>query len=122
MTAIVALTIQAEDGPETVQAQPATPGLYVYKVPTTVDVGAPCRWRLGHHTGLQVARFRTAEQAHAAAAAVADWATWTDGPDVVQKRCTGPGSDPWAMRDLIDHIEGAGGHLGNCAHPNDDGN
>jgi hypothetical protein len=114
MTTTFPHTILAEDGPETVQAQPATPGLYVYEIPATVDEGAPCRWRLGHHSGRQIAKAPTAEAAHRAAAAIADWTTWTDEPDAITARLIGPGAAPTDRRDLQDRAEAAGAHFGNC--------
>lgn len=114
MTTTFPHTILAEEGPETVQAQPASPGLYVYEIPANVDEGAPCRWRLGHHTGLAIARFRTAEGAHRAAAAIADLMAWTDEPDAIKARLIGADADPADRRDLHDRVEGAGGHFGNC--------
>jgi len=116
-------TILAKDGTETVQAQPATPGLYVYLQPASVDVGASCRWRLGHHSGLQIARFRTPEEAHAAAAAIADLTDWTQDADDIRERALGVLSDASKILrlDLLRSVEEAGGHIGNCAHPDAEG-
>lgn len=116
MSTTIEHTILAEDGPEMVQAQPASPGLYVYEIPTNVDEGAPCRWRLGHHSGRQIAKAATAEAAHRVAAAIADWTTWTDEPDTLTARLGDLTADPADLRDLQDRVEEAGGHLGNCAH------
>jgi hypothetical protein len=106
-------TIQAEDGPAIVDAQPATPGLYVYRTADTVDVGAVCRWRLGHHSGLQIARFRSAEDAHRGAAMLADWTTWTDDADSLR----GSIASRQDRAEFLLIIQDMGGHVGNCAHP-----
>jgi hypothetical protein len=113
VTATITHTILADTGPATVEAQPATPGLYVYQVPDSVDVDAPCRWRLGHHSGLAVARFETAEDALAGAAAVADWTDWTASADAIRE--AGPTRDDSERRAILWAIEDAGGHLGNCS-------
>jgi hypothetical protein len=115
--ATITHTIQAALGPETVQAQPATPGLYVYEIPANVDRDAPCRWRLGHHSGLLLAAYPTAEDAHQGAAAVADWTDWTQDTDVICARVIGPDRDEYASRDLWDRVATSGGHFANCAHP-----
>lgn len=106
-------TILAEDGPETVQAQPAAPGLYVYEIPANVDEGAPCRWRLGHHSGLQIARAATAEVAHQMAAALADWVDWTGPADCLKSSILTREN----REELLHIVEDCGGHFGNCAHP-----
>lgn len=112
-TATVDHTILAEDGSFTVQAQLATPGLYVYETPDTVDVGATCRWKLGHHSGHYIARFTNPAAAHAVAAALAGWIDWT-GPVDGLKSSVLSRSD---RMEFLRIIEDGHGHLGNCAHP-----
>jgi hypothetical protein len=117
MSTTVEYTILAEDGPVTVQAEPATPGLYVYEQPASVDVGAPCRWRIGHHGGLQVARFRTADDAHSAALDLADLTDWTASTDIAKGRLLANAAD---RVELLRIVEDCHGHFGNCAHPEPD--
>lgn len=112
MSTTVEHTILVLDAPVIVQAQQAGPGLYVYEVPDSVDVGAPCRWRVGHHSGLAVARFETAEAAHAGAEAVASWADWTCDADTVRQVGLDRPADE--RRAILWAVENTGGHLGNC--------
>lgn len=112
-TATVAYTLLTEQGSTTIQAEPATPGLYVYETPDTVDIGAPCRWTIGHHTGMQVARFTKPTDAHAVATALADWIDWT-GPADCLKRSILSHSD---RMEFLRIVEDGHGHVGNCAHP-----
>lgn len=118
MTTTVAYTILTAQGAATVQAEPATPGLYVFEVPDSVNIGAPCRWSIGHHSGLQVARFTNPTDAHAAAVALADFLDWTDTADNLKAATLGR---PKADRlEYLRIIEDGGGHLGNCAHYRDE--
>jgi hypothetical protein len=64
-----------------VQATEASPGLYVYQLPDTVNPDDLYRWRIGHHTGLAVAVAMSEENALAGAAAVADLTDWTQAAD-----------------------------------------
>lgn len=112
-------TIRAVLGPTTVQAQPATPGLYVYEIPAEVDILAPCRWRLGHHSGLLLASFRTAEEAHKGAAAIADWTDWTGQHDALRAEHLHNNRDQDALDDLVKRIEDTGGHIDGCAYYDD---
>jgi hypothetical protein len=107
-------TIRAKDGPETVQAQPATPGLYIYEVPENVDKGGPCRWRLGHHSGLLIAAFRTPEDAREAAAAIADWTDWTGDAGELREHHLRTHRDQAALNAFLQLIEDARGHIDNC--------
>lgn len=107
-------TIQAQDGPVNVEAQPATPGLYVYQQADTVDVGAACRWRLGHHSGLALARFSTAEQAHTVAAALADWTDWTGDAEALRAKHLREHRDQAALDEYYRLITDAGGHIDKC--------
>ncbi|MFE5582510.1 hypothetical protein [Kitasatospora sp. NPDC056531] len=116
MSTTVEYTILAEDGPVTVQAEPATPGLYIYKQPDTVDVGASCRWRIGHHSGVQVARFRTADDARSAVVHLVDWVDWTEDSKILATTIANRSDAPEFLR-IIDDCHG---HLGNCAHPEPD--
>jgi len=115
-SATITHTIQAALGPETVQAQPATPGLYVYQIPDNVDIEAPCRWRIGHHSGLLLAAYPTSEAAHLGAAELADWADWTEDAEVIRRRAVGKHRDGEAMNDLWNRVHNSGGHFANCSH------
>jgi len=117
MSGTIDYTILAEDGPVTTQAQPSAPGLYVYEQPDTVDVGAACRWRIGHHSGRQVARFRTAGDAHGAVSHLVDLADWTADIDTIKDGVLG---DVAARIEFMRVVEDCGGHLGNCTHPEPD--
>jgi hypothetical protein len=77
-------TIRLNRGRSTsVPATEATPGLYVYELPDSVNPGDVYRWRIGHHTGRALAVAAGRADALAGAAAVADLADWTRGADVL---------------------------------------
>lgn len=113
MNATVAYTLLTETGTTTIQAQPATPGLYVYEVPATVDTDTSCLWRLGHHSGRQVARFACVEDARAAVVHLADWTDWTADAETVGKSITARAD----LAEFLHILDDCRGHVGNCAHP-----
>jgi hypothetical protein len=106
-------TLLANNGPITIQAQPVTPGLYIYEAPDTIDEGAPCRWRLGHHSGRPVARFSTAEDARDAAVSLIDWVDWTGDSAVIAANITARPD----LTEFLHLLDDARGHVGNCSHP-----
>jgi hypothetical protein len=65
-----------------VQATEASPGLFVYQLPDTVNPDDLCRWRIGHHTGLAIATAMTEANALDGATAIEDLTDWTQGTDV----------------------------------------
>ncbi|MFF2630885.1 hypothetical protein ACFVUN_34620 [Kitasatospora griseola] len=107
--------IRTHDGPRTVHAESPAPGLYLYPNPADVDRGAPCRWRIGHHSGRLVAAFPTRDTALRGADAIADWTDWALSDDILRARVTGPGRDQAATDRLLALIEQADGHIDSCA-------
>jgi autotransporter translocation and assembly factor TamB len=113
--ATVAHEIRSTGGPKTVQAEQLTSGLFLFQTPVDVDRDAPCRWRIGHHSGRLLAAFRDRDAALTAAHAIADWTDWTLDHDVLRAQYLGEGRDQAALDDFLRRIEKAGGHLDNCA-------
>lgn len=116
MTTATTYTVLTAEGSVTIDAELAAPGLYVYKQPDHIDPTAPCRWRIGHHSGRYVARFPTAEQARTAAAALAGWVDWTGDSATLGPEISSRSDLPEFLRALYDND----GHTGNCAHYEDD--
>ncbi|MEU9754358.1 hypothetical protein AB0D90_14630 [Streptomyces althioticus] len=77
MTTTHAIRILRSTAPVHVQATQSSPGLLVYRLPDTVNIEDPYRWRIGHHTGLAIGIAMSKEDAIAGAAALADLADWT---------------------------------------------
>lgn len=77
-----AIRILRSTDPIHVQAIEVSPGLYVYRLPDTVNPDDLYRWRIGHQTGLAVAVAMSEANALAGAAAIADLADWTQGAGV----------------------------------------
>ncbi|WP_282204498.1 hypothetical protein [Kitasatospora fiedleri] len=112
-TATIDHIVLCQAGPVTVEAQPATPGLYVYEGPDAISGGA-CRWRLGHHSGLQVARFQTSEAAHAVAAEIADFTDWTAPAAVLKAAATARNQAD--RLEFLRIVEDGGGHFDTCTN------
>lgn len=112
-TATIDHTILCQAGPVTVEAEPAAPGLYVYEGPDAISGGA-CRWRLGHHSGLQIARFPSSEAAHAAAAELTGFTDWTAPADTL--RADTIARNQTDRMEFLRLIQDAGGHLGDCCN------
>lgn len=110
-TRTVSLAIKYAPGPCAVDAQPATPGLYVHRAPEP-GIDPLCSWRLTHHSGYAIAGFSSAENAHLAAEVIADLADWTAAADVIRSVI----SSAEQRSELWHHITDAGGHFpdSNC--------
>ena len=76
---VIEHTIHCDKGPVTVQATSFVPGLLVYRIPDSVDVPSPYRWRLGHHSGFVIAAALSECEAHAGAHEIAGRTDWTRG-------------------------------------------
>ncbi|MFF3928172.1 hypothetical protein [Streptomyces hirsutus] len=64
--------------PALVQAEEPVPGLRVYIYPEELrKAGEYYIWRLGHHSGLQIAKFEQRTEAEAAAEMIAPLTDWT---------------------------------------------
>lgn len=64
--------------PALVQAEEPVPGLRVYAYPEELRTADDYYvWRLGHHSGLQIAKFEQRSEAEAAAEMIAPLADWT---------------------------------------------
>ncbi|MFF2123527.1 hypothetical protein ACFVXH_39985 [Kitasatospora sp. NPDC058184] len=115
-TGTVPHEIHCAEGRRIVQAELLTsaPGLYLYELPADIDRGGPCRWRIGHHSGLLLAAFRT-EDAARQAAAIGTWTDWALHTDTLRQHHLGDSHDRDALDRLVDAITKAGGHLESCA-------
>ncbi|MFJ4192100.1 hypothetical protein [Kitasatospora sp. NPDC089509] len=109
--------IRCVEGRRIVQAEllKTAPGLYLYELPADIDRDGPCRWRLGHHSGLLIAAFRTPDAARQVAEAIGDWTDWTLHTDTLRERHLGEHRDQDALDHLLATVDRAGGHLENCA-------
>jgi hypothetical protein len=64
--------------PVLVQAEEPVPGLRVYVYPEELrKADDPYIWRLGHHSGLQIAKFEQRSEAEATAEIIAPLTDWT---------------------------------------------
>ncbi|WP_405461516.1 hypothetical protein OG786_29065 [Streptomyces sp. NBC_00101] len=71
--------------PVLVQAVEPQPGLFVYRQPAELlKAGDQYEWRLGHHSGYQIAKFENPREADDAARAIRDITDWTRPVDDIR--------------------------------------
>lgn len=93
--------IHCEEGPETVTATEAAPGLLIYEVPASVSVGNPNRWSVGTSSGLAVAMFPSEQAATGAAEDLAELANWTASTDELRDLFFNHSSTSARARELL---------------------
>ncbi|MFH9108561.1 hypothetical protein ACH4LN_18095 [Streptomyces albus] len=94
-------TFLCEEGPETVTATEAVPGLLVYEVPDSVSIGNPNRWSLGTRDGFCIAAFPDKQSALRGAADLAPLADWTAPSDALRSLFLGHGETGLRARRLM---------------------
>lgn len=109
---VTELVIRCEEGPETVSAAEAAPGLFVYELPAHVAVGYPNRWAMGVADGLLVAHFPDEEAATQAADDSSGLADWTAPAETLRGLFLDHGSTSLRARQLLwDAVTHAGGEF-----------
>ena len=89
--------------PVLVQAEEPVPGLRVYVYPEELrKAGEYYIWRLGHHSGLQIAKFEQRSEAEATAKTIAPLADWTCS--AAELRATEGLGDQVAVRITFDTV------------------